>query len=328
MPFLFSRGNEAVEVNPPSGLDFHITDHGSDWLWAGFSVMVLAFILSVLSSYLKVRSERFFHYFTSIALFIMSILYFTMASNLGWTGIQAEFNHVTTEDQMAMPGVRQIFYARYVGWFLAFPCFFLNFAAYSGASWGTSFFTIACQWVTVLCLLFGSLVHSTYKWGYFVFAVMGYLFVAYNFLFPFRAANALHGSRMAGLIVAGSSLLLLMLYFICWALSEGANVIQPDSEMVFYGVLDVIFFAIVSPSLLYFARGWDFTERRLATYDTPIFARAAPATHFATTEKVAPHHPVVHDRHSGETAADHAAHVEPTRVEPTVAASDHAATQV
>lgn len=31
-----------------------------------------------------------------------------------------------------------------------------------------------------------------------------------------------------------------MLYPIAWALSEGANVISPTSEAVFYGVLDLL----------------------------------------------------------------------------------------
>ena len=30
-----------------------------------------------------------------------------------------------------------------------------------------------------------------------------------------------------------------MIYPICWALSDGANVISPTGEMVFYGVLDI-----------------------------------------------------------------------------------------
>lgn len=33
---------------------------------------------------------------------------------------------------------------------------------------------------------------------------------------------------------------MLLTYPICWALSEGANVISPTSEMIWYGILDCI----------------------------------------------------------------------------------------
>ena len=37
-------------------------------------------------------------------------------------------------------------------------------------------------------------------------------------------------------------------YPICWACSEGANVISPTSEMVWYGILDII----AGPFFLFF----------------------------------------------------------------------------
>jgi bacteriorhodopsin len=42
-----------------------------------------------------------------------------------------------------------------------------------------------------------------------------------------------------------------LLYPICWGLSEGGNVISPDSEAVFYGVLDLIAKPVFSAALLY-----------------------------------------------------------------------------
>ena len=40
---------------------------------------------------------------------------------------------------------------------------------------------------------------------------------------------------------------LLALYALCWALAEGANVISPDGEMVWYSVLDLL----AGPGALY-----------------------------------------------------------------------------
>ena len=43
------------------------------------------------------------------------------------------------------------------------------------------------------------------------------------------------------------------MYPICWALSEGGNVIQPDSEAVFYGILDLITFGVLPIALTWLA---------------------------------------------------------------------------
>lgn len=306
MADLFIR-NSAVDINDPTGLDFHITSHGSDWLWAAFAVMIVCFLGSLGVAYTKGRTERIFHYLCALGVFIMSIAYFTMASDLGWAGVKAEFSHITVAHQSTRTGVRQVFYSRYVAWFLSFPCVFLNFASYVGVGWATALFTIACQWVTVLTLLIGSVIVSTYKWGYFTFACVGFLLVSYNFLFPFRRAAERNGVLRNGLTIACSSVLLLVLYPVCWALSEGGNVIQPDSEVVFYGVLDVLYFVAVSSTLLYFSRNQDFVKRNFATCESPVFHRHG-ACNPLPAEKVAESKEGVLDRHSGETAADAAAH--------------------
>jgi len=44
-----------------------------------------------------------------------------------------------------------------------------------------------------------------------------------------------------------------ILYPVAWGLSEGGNVIQPDSEAVFYGILDLITFGLMPTILIFFA---------------------------------------------------------------------------
>ena len=41
---------------------------------------------------------------------------------------------------------------------------------------------------------------------------------------------------------------MLITYPICWACSEGANVISPTSEMIWYGILDIL----AGPLFLFF----------------------------------------------------------------------------
>lgn len=298
------RGNEAVEINSADTVDFHLTEHGSDWLWAAFSLFALCTVVSVGLSFTKPKAERLFYHMTSFSLLIMSIAYFTMASNLGWAGVRAEFNHVTTSTQEEHPGLRQVFYTRFVAWFLAFPGFFLNFATLSSLDWSTALFTIVCQEVTVIGLLVGAVVSSSYKWGYFTFAAFAYLLVAFNLLFPFRRASYNVNSKSVGNILFPSVVVLLLLYPICWALSEGGNVIQLDSEAAFYGVLDVCFFLVAGGYFLYAARGVDFLERGIAGCESAVFTKGSynynkPLASAAATKEANL------ERHSGETAADH-----------------------
>lgn len=56
-----------------------------------------------------------------------------------------------------------------------------------------------------------------------------------------RSTFAANGVFRSGYIQAASFLsFMLLTYPICWALSEGANVISPTSEMIWYGILDCI----------------------------------------------------------------------------------------
>ncbi|KAA8916272.1 hypothetical protein TRICI_001554 [Trichomonascus ciferrii] len=276
---IFAR-NDAVEVNPPTNLTIHITDHGSDWYWTAFALFSLFALLSAGAGFkLRPAHERLFFYSTILSAIFMAVTYFTLASNLGWTDIPVEFNHVRTHvGNRAVEGIRQIFYARYVGWFLAFPAFIMSLGALAGATWPTTLFTVFCQEVFVVNLLIGALIESSYKWGYFVFGVVAYFLVAYNILFTFRKASQNYESAVlrTNTFVGGGLVFLLFLYPICWGLSEGGNVIQPDSEAAFYGVLDVLVFVVLNVVLQVLIKDVDFAKLGLITSSTPLFHEKTP----------------------------------------------------
>lgn len=257
-------GNEAVEVNPPTGTDIHITNHGSNWYFAALALFGFVAILKfVFAKFRRKNHERVFHYFMVFSLFVLAIAYYTMGSNLGWTGIQAEFNHVTVDDPSTTPGIRQIFYTRYIGWFLAFPPLIACLAVLNNVTWSEMIFVILCFEVWIVSLLIGALIQSTYKWGYFVFGVVAFLVGAYNIVFPFRRAGFENTTldrpvMRVHLFTSIAIVFVSALYFICWGLSEGGNVIQPDSEAAFYGVLDVVIFVIIGSYFLWGVRTVDF----------------------------------------------------------------------
>ncbi|CCH59510.1 hypothetical protein TBLA_0B06890 [Henningerozyma blattae CBS 6284] len=253
-------GNRAVKVNAPHGLDIHLTESGSDWLWSVYSVYgVLAIMYACFFFYQEFKNGRQLTKFALAGPFLISLFeffqYYTYASNLGWTDIQAEFrsedvSHSVTNEY---PNVRQIFYAKYVAWFLCWPIqlFMFELAGSTINHTGEFFSTwemihsLLVQIIGfeywVISLLVGSLIHSTYKWGYWVMGIF-VLFVVLGIQFKRQIFDL--KIRGVSLAMYCTAIIVILLYFVCWGLSEGGNAISPDGEAVFYGILDYCIFAI------------------------------------------------------------------------------------
>ena len=262
------KRNRAVAVNPPNPeVNLHITEHGSDWLWAAFSVYALLAVVHVLIyGFTSVKRSGLKKSLIIIPLYLNTVLafaYYTYASNLGYTWIEVEFHH-------AGDGNRQIFYSRFVAWFLAWPVVLTIFQIISNTAFTnatddsnlfkkfltlfedlfTRFLAIS---VFVLGLLIGALIQSSYKWGYFTFSVVFQLFAIYlvvsDVIKSFKSATH---SKFGNLLIV-AYIVVWILYPVAWGLSEGGNVIQPDSEAVFYGILDLITFGFVPTILTWIA---------------------------------------------------------------------------
>jgi hypothetical protein len=132
--------------------------------------------------------------------------------------------------------------------------------------------------VMVVTGLVGALVASSYKWGYFVFAMVALFFIAYNVCWVGRIhANAL--GREIGrtyLSVAVWTIFLWFIYPIAWGLCEGANVISPDSEAVFYGILDILAKPVFGAILLFGHRNIDPRSLGLSIRELVVFTRSSP----------------------------------------------------
>jgi len=108
--------------------------------------------------------------------------------------------------------------------------------------WPTIVATILADEVMIVTGLVGALTSSTYKWGYWTFAMLAFFYVIYSLVITGRSyANALAPEvgkvyLLCGVLTVG----VWFLYPIAWGVSEGGNVIHPDGEAIFYGILDVI----------------------------------------------------------------------------------------
>jgi bacteriorhodopsin len=254
-------GNSAILYNGfqnnSGAVDSHITVRGSSFLFAVCAIMgtclppLACFRFSKVTcqgasavgcvawSFSKPRQQRIFFYLCAMINLIAAIAYFTLGSNLGWAAIPVEFRR---SNPKVAGVIRQVFYVRYIDWFLTTPLLLLDLLLTCRLPWPTIMYTIAMDGIMVVTGLVGALVQSRYKWGFFVFGCAAFLFVAYTVVFEGRSyARALGSDVSRTYLICGVwTIGLWFLYPIAWGLSEGGNVISSDSEAIFYGVLDVL----------------------------------------------------------------------------------------
>lgn len=159
---------------------------------------------------------------------------------------------------------------RYIQWFITFPLLLLEVLLTTGLSLSDILTTLFMAVTLVISGLVGALIPSTYKWGFFTFGAAALFYIWYvpmdsphfhHVLTPAynsRYVLLLHGSqttfaangifRRSYILASSYVAFMLLTYPICWALSEGSNVITPTSEMIWYGILDVI----TGPVFLFF----------------------------------------------------------------------------
>ncbi|SCU83992.1 LAMI_0C05710g1_1 [Lachancea mirantina] len=287
-------GNEAITINAPKGTDFHLTSRGSDWLFSAFCFFLVLAGLMIGLSFTKPSRERVF-YFTAVApTLFMALTYFTVASDLGWVGIRAKYNHIKVSTQTEFPGVRQIFYARYVGWFLALPWPIIQVGLLSTTPWIQTIFHVALTEVYVVFMLIASLVDSTYKWGFFSLGIAAsvccctsLMITSRNMAFKLGQDVFTYFNGIMGIIMG-----IWWIYPICFGLSEGGNVIQPNSEAVWYGILDCILLGFL-PCLVNFLASSVGLER---------LQLLSQANNFNVMPHEKSMNSIATARHSGETA--------------------------
>ncbi|KAK4054030.1 hypothetical protein OIO90_003675 [Microbotryomycetes sp. JL221] len=236
----------SLNINPPVA-NIDISDNATYWLWACFSVLALsAFGLLALGT-TRPTGQRAFHHLAAAICFTASVAYYCMASDLGAAAIPVEFIRGGSLGQnWVQAGVRNptrsIWYARYIDWTITTPLLLLELLFATGLPLSEVFVTIFADIVMIICGLIGSLVASRYKWGLFAFGCAAQFFIWYVLLGPARASAYRLGTAYQKEYMTSAVILsaLWLLYPIAWGVADGGNVITPTSEMIFYGVLDLL----------------------------------------------------------------------------------------
>lgn len=203
-----------------------ITVDGSDWYWTVCACMTAATLAFIGLAATKPRQDRIFHYITSGVTLVASIAYFSMASNLGWTPIDVEFRR----QNPIVHGVnREIFYVRYIDWFITTPLLLLDLLLTAAMPWPTLMFVILVDEIMIVTGLVGALVKSSYKWGYYCFGCVALFYIIYSLAWDARKHSRALGEDVgrAFLYCGALTTFLWTLYPIAWGLCEGGNVISP-----------------------------------------------------------------------------------------------------
>jgi len=258
-PFLMARDNRALDSNPPIANN-NITTHGSDVDWAICALHAFLLLGVIGWTYMSNPRRRVFNYFAIGILLVATIYYFVMASDLGAHAVPVEFYRGNILNR-----TRQIFYTRWIGYFINFSLAIFALGLMSGVGWASILFSIGLTMLWTLLLLLGALVRSSYKWGFFVLALVSYILLAWQMLGVARGhANRLDATTHKTFSTLAAWLIGLMaLYFIAWGVSEGGNRITNDSEVVFYAVLDVLSQGLWALGLIALARQLDHDYLRL-----------------------------------------------------------------
>ncbi|RVX70138.1 hypothetical protein B0A52_06310 [Exophiala mesophila] len=265
-------GNRAVEINGFTNTvttDNHITSRGSSWLFAVTAFMGFSSLVFMGLSFMKPRTQRLFHYLLAALTLISAIAYFSQGSNLGWTAIEVEWSRSNAK---VAGGMRQIFYVRYIDYFITTPLLLATLLLTAGLPTPTIWYTLLISEVFVVTRLVGALVKSTYKWGFFTFGLSSLFFLLYTIIIEGRAYSRPLGAdltRLYGILSIWTACILLV-YPIIWGVSEGGNVIPLDSEMIAYGILDILTKPIFGAVLLWGLRNVDLERLGIQVRDAHV----------------------------------------------------------
>ena len=156
--------NNALNVNPNIGgrADIAITTHGSDFYYAICAVMGTVALTVMGLAFLKPQTDRIFFYITAAINATACIAYFSMGSNLGQVPITAEFQR---NDPVVRGMTREIFYVRYIDWFVTTPLLLMDLLLTAGMPWPSILWTIFLDEVMIITGLLGVLTRTRYKFG-------------------------------------------------------------------------------------------------------------------------------------------------------------------
>ncbi|KAH8082750.1 hypothetical protein HD553DRAFT_314133 [Filobasidium floriforme] len=223
----------------PSAHIVHVHDTGKKALWVFWAIFTVSFLVVLLMAKRVERKLRLFHLLTATILGMAMISYLAMASGMG-VALQRQFENAADGSRV----LRQVFYARYIDWSLTTPLLLLDLALLSGMPLITTAVLILADIAMILTGLFAALNSSSEKTRWLMYAVSCafYLYVLFTLIFSGRNAAKLQSAGVQR-VYNVTALMIIVLwtgYPIVFGLTEGKGRLSVDTEIILYGILDVL----------------------------------------------------------------------------------------
>ncbi|KIX93853.1 uncharacterized protein Z520_10478 [Fonsecaea multimorphosa CBS 102226] len=232
-------------VIPTPPIYIEAGDTGKRTLWVVVVLMALSSLAFYGMAFRVPVQKRLFHILTSFITTVAFLSYFAMAVGDGTSFV----SYTVTEHHKKVPNTtqeyrRDVYWARYVDWSITTPLLLLDLALIAGLSGANILVAIFADVVMVLCGLFAAFgqAEDSQKWGWYAWACIAFLVIVYQLAANGREAVASKDSKTKAFYasIAGYTLIVWLLYPIIWGLAEGGHVIDIDSEIIAYAVLDIL----------------------------------------------------------------------------------------
>lgn len=198
--------------------------------------------------------KRVIHTLVSITTTVSFIVYLALATGEGivWK------SHSITERHKHVPNThhviyRQVFWLRYVNWFLTSPLILTSLALLSGLPGANLVVGIVAEWVMLSSGLLGTFAsHTGRRWVWFVISCLGYLTVVYEMGFHGQKAARTKDNQTKRFyaLIAMLTLLFKAVYPVVLAAGVLDFKITLDAETILYAILDIFVQGILGYWLL------------------------------------------------------------------------------
>jgi bacteriorhodopsin len=155
---------------------------------------------------------------------------------------------------------REVYWARYVDWFITTPLILLDLALLAGLSGANVLVAIVADLIMVSTGLFAAFGKGDgQKWGWYTIGCIAYLTIVYQLAYNGLAAVAGKDSKTKAFYraIGGFTLLVwtiypmfvapgpwpphrLLTFYSVWGVADGARITSVDNEIIAYAVLDVL----------------------------------------------------------------------------------------
>jgi len=218
---------------PNNGLEV-ATSHGHKVLYVIFAAMLLSTVTFWGLSFSKAKRDRVFHYLTGLITLFAAISYYSMATGFG---------NVLVPNRGHGHAFREVMVARYADWAVTTPLLLIDLGLFAGLSPMDLVTLVVFDELMIATGYFASVTKNLgHQMGFYAMSCV-FMLCVFGFLFVNGSATAkARGDKVknAYWLLAAFTIVLWCAYPICFMFAEGLNVIHSDTEVYFYGILDVL----------------------------------------------------------------------------------------